>query len=284
MIIKVKQTKATIKNKFEIEINNELKYLAGSPWMDIDLPFGLENVRSDVITDTDGNIRFLTSYDIARNITESLIPMKWLVTGEQKKGIYWICDGENNICGRFYKAKNDVFDAKFVIEYGVYSLKCYDVAAGKTRNIMIYNEGTQIAEMVKPLSSVNNLDEYYIFLLDEYSELAPVISFFAVYFDRKYYANSGEIAVKKKRVSVEYTFDKNNSYYDKKWIANNFDAEAVEAIYSDMKKKRDSNSKSIKKGAKILGLTIGLAWLIILAGTALYYYLNGYFSCGPNMM
>ncbi len=31
MIIKVEQIKSNLKNKFEIKVNNELKYLAGAP-------------------------------------------------------------------------------------------------------------------------------------------------------------------------------------------------------------------------------------------------------------
>ena len=38
MIIKIEQTISNGKNKFEIKVNNELKYLAGTPWMDIELP------------------------------------------------------------------------------------------------------------------------------------------------------------------------------------------------------------------------------------------------------
>ena len=57
-----------------------------------------------------------------------------------------------------------------MIEYKDYVLKCFDVSVGKTRNISIYNEEGQIAEIVKPLSTTNNLDYYYLFLLDKYKD------------------------------------------------------------------------------------------------------------------
>ena len=92
--------------------------------------------------------------------------MKWVFTGEQKSLIFNIFDNANNICGKFYKLKNGFLDTKYVIEYGNYTLKSYDISVGKTRNISIYKDDVQIAEILKPLSVFNNLDCYYLFLLE----------------------------------------------------------------------------------------------------------------------
>ena len=74
----------------------------------------------------------------------------------------------------------------------------------------------QIAEIVKPLSVKDNLDYYYIWLLDEYKELEEMVSFFVVYFDYQCHADNGDVVGYKRELRWSYTYDKNNKYYDKK--------------------------------------------------------------------
>lgn len=273
MIIKVEQTKANLKNKFEIKMNNELKYLAGTPWMNIDMPLNIDRVRSCIITKADESICYATNYDIAENISNAAIPMKWAFTGEQKRAIFNILDSENNICGKFYKLTNGFFDTKYVIEYGNYILKSYDISVGKTRNISIYNENCQIAEIIKPLSVSNNLDYYYIFLLDEYSDLETVLSFFTVFFDYQNYSNSGQVVAYKKEVSIEYTYDKNNKLYDKNWIPNHFNKTDVDLINNQILENRKETANSIKKQAKYIILFVALCWLILFIILGIVYYI-----------
>ena len=98
MIIKVEQTKSNLKNKFEIKVNNELKYLAGTPWMNITMPLNIDNIRHCIISKTDDSICYTTSYDIIENVSNTAVPMKWVFTGQQKSLIFNIFDSENISC------------------------------------------------------------------------------------------------------------------------------------------------------------------------------------------
>ena len=272
MIIKIEQTNANLKNKFEIKVNNELKYLAGTPWMNLNLPLDIENTRRCIMTTIDENICYTTSYNIIENISNTAIPMKWMFTGEQKSNIFNIYDNKNDICGKFYKLTNGFLDTKYVIECNDYSLKSYDISIGKTRNISIYKDELQIAEIVKPLYTVDNLDSYYIFLLDQYSELEKIISFFTIFFDYQNYSNSGQLVYKKKEVKIRYSYNKNNKFYDKDWIIKNFRNEDVNDIYREIEETRKETIKSIKKTTKYILLLIALIWLVILIIFGIIYY------------
>lgn len=262
-----------MKNRFEIKMNNELKYLAGTPWMDISLPLNIENTRRCIITKTDGSICYTTSYDIIENFPNTAIPMKWAFTGEQKSNIFNIHDNANNICGKFYKLTNGLLDTKYVIEYKNYTLKSYDISVGKTRNISIYNEDCQIAEIIKPMRTYNNLDYYYLFLLDQYSDLEVILSFFTVFFDYQNYSSKGEIVGYKEEVSVRYTYSKNNKFYDKDWITNHFNKEEIDKIDNQIFEDRKNTTNSIKKQSKYIILFITLVWLILLIVFGILYYI-----------
>jgi len=273
MIIKVEQTKSNLKNRFEIKVNNELKYLAGTPWMDITLPLNIDNIRHCILTKTDESICYTTSYDIIENVSNTVIPMKWAFTGEQKSLIFNIYDSKGNICGKFYKLINGLLDAKYVIEYQNYTLKSYDISVGKTRNISIYDEKCQIAEIIKPLNTSNNLDYYYLFLLDEYSDLEKILSFFTIFFDYQNYSNTGDIVGNKKEVRIRYTYNRNNEFYDKNWIENNFNKEELDLINNQILEDRKNITNSIKKQAKYIISFIALGWLILFIVFGILYYI-----------
>lgn len=254
-------------------MNNELKYLAGTPWMNIDVPLSIDKIRQCIITKEDESICYVTSYNIMENISNTAIPMKWVFTGEQKSLIFNIFDTENNICGKFYKLTNGFFDTKYVIEYGNYTLKSYDISVGKTRNISIYKDDFQIAEILKPLSVSDNLDCYYLFLLDKYSDLEIILSFFTVFFDYQNYSNNGQVVYNKKEVSISYTYDKNNKFYDKNWIENNFNKEEVDLINNQILENRKNTTNSIKKRAKFIFSFIALGWLLLFIVFGILYYI-----------
>ncbi len=76
MIIKVEQTKSNLKSKFEVKVNNELKYLAGTPWLDINVPLDIDNIMACIITKIDESICYKTCYNVIENISNTAIPMK----------------------------------------------------------------------------------------------------------------------------------------------------------------------------------------------------------------
>ncbi|MBE5813335.1 MAG: hypothetical protein E7314_06790 [Clostridiales bacterium] len=273
MIIKVKQVEFYGKNRFEIKVNDKLKYFAGTPWLNIEAPLEVDNVRRCLITTADEKICYKSSYGVVENISNTAIPMKWAITGEQKSRIFDICDANNNAVGKFYKLKNGFLDTKYIIEYGQHVLTSYDISVGTTRNILIYKDDSQIAEIVKPLAVSNNLDSYYIFLLDEFSDLELILSFCTVLLDYENYFNGGQVLMNKKEVKIRYTYDKTNKFYDKHWIENHFNKEDVLLIYEKIQKDRKENIESIKKYGKFIVSLIVIAWFIVLAVFGVLYYI-----------
>jgi len=264
MIIKVEQVKSNLRNNFEIKVNNEVKYLAGTPWMKIDVPLDVDRRRHMLITDANENICYKTFYSVKENFLSTIIPIKWVFTGEQKSFIYNLVDKENNCCGKFYNLINGMLDTKHVIEYGNYTLKCYTKSIGKTKNILIYKDEHQIAEIVKPLSVSNNLDKYNIFLLDEYSEFETIISFFTIYFDYTQHSNSGEIVGSKNELIVEHTWDKNDKYYDPNWISNHFGKQEVDLMNDEIVEERKKVANNIKMMAIFVSVFFIFGWIALL--------------------
>lgn len=260
MIINVQQTQANLKNKFEILVNHELKYFAGTPWMNLQVPFHAERMRQCVMTKTDESIYYTTSYDLMKNISSTAIPMKWVVTGEQKSLIFDILDEAGQSCAKFYKLTQGLWDSKYVITYADHHLKCYDVSVGSTRHIVIYENDIQVAEIVKPLTVVDNLDVYYVFLLDTHCDLESILAFFTVFFDHLHYANQGQVVAKKKEIQFRYSFDKNRKFYDQTWIANHFATKELE----QMKQQMATFQNHMNIQPKHIILFIVLVWFVLL--------------------
>lgn len=207
MIIKVEQTK---QNNFEIKINNELKYFSRMKKTSIITPYKGEGT----ITNIDGSMCY------------TLLPSKEfsVYSGKIRKK-YCIFNNLSQNCGVFYKLKSGFLKSKYMIEYENYKLSCYSISIGKTQNISIYDGDKQIAEIIK---SVEILENYYIFLIDEYTDLQEILSLFVSYWEYEEMCsgeNNGTMVV-----GVSYTYDRNNKFYDKNWIKNNFNKEDIELI------------------------------------------------------
>jgi len=221
MIIKVEQTK---QNNFEIKINNELKYFSSMKNIS-----GITNYRKGEgkITNIDGSMCY------------TLLPSKdFSVFSGNIRRKYCIFNSLNQNCGVFYKLISGFLNSKHVIEYENYKLSCYSRAVGKTQNISIYDGENQIAEIIK---SIQIAEDYYIFLLDKYINLQTILSLFVSYLefeDRHSQEATG-------KVGVSYTFDRNNKFYNKNWIKDNFNYEDVQLINKQIEQERKSMSNSL---------------------------------------
>ena len=245
MIIKVEQTEH---NKFEIKINNELKYFSSMEKIS-----GITNHRKGEgkITNIDG----IMSY--------TLLPSKdFSVFSGNIRRKYCIFNSLNQNCGVFYKI---VSDLKHIIEYEDYKLSCYSKSIGKTKNISIYDGENQIAEIIK---SVEALENYYIFLLDEYINLQEILSLFVSYweFEEMYSGDTPGV------VGYSYTYDKNNKFYNKNWIENNFNKEEIDLVNNQILENRKNTINNIKKQAKFTISFFIIGWLIVLLILGIVYF------------
>lgn len=250
MIIKVEQTK---QNNFEIKINNDLKYFSSMNKIS-----GVSNYRKGegAITNIDGNMCYtlLPSNDFS------------VFSGKIRKQ-YCIFNSSNQKCGMFYKLISGSLlkSRHIIIEYENYKLNCYNISTGKTQHISIYNGENQIAEIVK---SVQVLENYYIFLLDQYANLQAILSLFVSYFEYEEMYSDDTTGV----VGYSYTYSKNNKFYNKNWIENNFNTENVQLINEQIQKERKDTSNSIKKHSKyIISFIISLSLILLIIFGILYY-------------
>ena len=260
MFINIKQVKSNLKNEFEIHIKSgdgNMMCIASTPWLEMDLPFNLENLRKLYFRDINGNIIYSSKYEYLENTLEEIIPFKYIFTGEQKFCQMSIYDTRNNECGRFYTKVNGITDSKLCILYGNEEFIGYDYAKGSTRYISFYKGDFQVAQLVKTLSVIDNLDEYYLFILDEYDYLKAILSFCTIYIDYCNYRNSGEISKGKYELKREYTYSKNNKYYNPKWISDNFGEEELLKINEKIEEQERKIKKQISKVFKIIGIIWG---------------------------
>ena len=79
MILKVKQTDSSGKNKYEITIDNDLEYTAGTPWLEMGTPLDADNVRKCILVNANNSIIFSTTYNICASFF-SLKNLKYLDT------------------------------------------------------------------------------------------------------------------------------------------------------------------------------------------------------------
>ena len=268
MIAQITQVKSNFENKFEVSCDNKIVYYAEAPWMNVSLPFNAENVRELVFYNDSKEVMFSTDYKIINNVIEEAIPYKYLITGEQNVAKYEIV-GKDQIQGSFFVQKKGWLDRKFCIEYENEFFTGYFVDKGEKNVVSIFDGDIQIAQITKPLATSNNLDIYYLHLLDEYSYLFPILSFFTVYYDHRNYNNSGQISNGSAKISWTYSYDKNSEKHDKSWISEQFSQEISDELDAEIKKHRASSMKKIKKMAKLIGMIFLICYSII--GIVLFF-------------
>ncbi|MBQ7352224.1 MAG: hypothetical protein IJW59_05155 [Clostridia bacterium] len=262
MILKIRQVATSGKNKYEITSDNILEYIAGSPWLETQTPSNDNIIRWCILRDTYESVIFSSAYNIEENALDITKFLKWISTGKQKTNIYRIYDKDKNEVGQFYRLHDDILDTKFIIDYNNSQFICYDKSVGTTRHLMIYQDELQIAEIVKPLTGLNNNDYYYIYLLDEYKQFKDILSFFVIFFDyyNQYSTHNG---LKHASIEWSYSWDKNDKFYNKHWITQHFKKEDINEINQEISALRQSAMKTIKKTAKFTFTFCGILILLV---------------------
>ena len=86
--------------------------------------------------------------------------------------------------------QNGMFERKFCIEHMGKVYGGYSIDKRKKNIVSIYDEDTQIAQITKPLTVIENLDIYFLHIKEDFASLIPVLSFFTVYYDYRKYNNA----------------------------------------------------------------------------------------------
>lgn len=243
MKIVVKQKKANFNNEFEVFVNNNKEYFATTPVLNMQgsiLKF--DKMLPIKINDINGNTILESSYSVVDNLKEEIIPLKYIVTKEQKFDQFSFKDSNNNIkCSMFF-SQQAFFKGDYVLCQDGKFFVAYSKSTGYYNNIAIYDGDVQIGEIVKLNVIRDGLDEYTIFLKDEYSSFVECFISFTLYIDRTCF-NYGFMK------NVDYinyskTFSENDNKFNPNWIKENFDATE---FYNECEKNISDAKQRVKK-------------------------------------
>ena len=145
-------------------------------------------------------------------------------------------------------------DEKYCLEANGRELFGYAISKGKFAAVSIYDGQDQIAQITKPLAAVNNLDFYYLHIIEGYENLLPLLTFFTIYYDYREYSNKGQAAAKSASISYSWTWSKNNRFYQSDWIARRFGQAEAERLKRETGLQRQAAGTEVKRMAKIVGL------------------------------
>lgn len=263
MIVQINQVNSFGNNEFQIIKDGQLLYKAQSSWM----PMMVDYANKLTMTDCAGNKVFETNYNVLENVGETIIPMKYLITGSQKFHQFRIMDHNDMFVGAFYREVNGLMDGKYYLQYQSQAMVVYRAALGSIEALSFYENDVQVGQMTKALSTVNNLDCYTLHFLPGYEQWLPILSFFTVYHDYIAHNNSGKIMVGYTK-SIHYTYSKNQDKYNPNFILDNFGAEEHERIHG-------KGENSIQPKPMVGPLTLKQFWIIFGVGWGVALLLAG---------
>ena len=266
MIIDVNQTTADMKNDFEILYNGARKYTATLPFITVSGAFNLDNLKKIKVFDIENNLKFISEYNYIENQIEEVIPLKYLATKSQKFcQIKFINNTDGSEIYIFF-AMEAVWDGKFIIKLNDKIYKGYSIEDGYIRHVCIYDDETQIAELLKPNVLIDGKDTYRTYLKDEYANLSDAIVMLSLYLDRTEYSSS---YIKNKSISYEkkFSYSKANTYYNPNWIKENFECtdyfNQIDGLVNEVKQKIKNTAKSIFLAFGIVMALVIIAVLIL---------------------
>ena len=250
MILEINQISANGKNLFEIIEGGQLLYQAHSPW----LPMITDAARKITMSDPAGQKVFETNYSFLENMSEAIVPFKYLLTGAQKFNQYSVVDADGKTIGAFYSELNGLIDKKLYLQRENRAIVGYRRSVGNKEVVSFYQNERQVGQLTRSNSTVNNQDRYLPHFLPGYESWLPILAFFTVYYDFMYHNNSGKVMIGYSTKYV-YTYDKNNKKYDKNFIRNNFGQAEDDRI-------NGKGSNSMKAKASVGNLTMKQFWTI----------------------
>ncbi len=213
MVINVRQTHGNFTQQFEVYYNKEYKFSAKLGSFSKYQPITMANEIK--------GIQFTASYEASS--IRSHIPFGYLFGGAVEKNIYNCQKNGKQLC-RFSKLAISYGKQHYVISLGkTTSLQAYFLGLGGSF-ICIYDNDTQIAIIECSERTTDNCDNYLIYLLEEYSEYADMLSLFTVYFDNLNNTSRGSAHIGEKTTYTYTPFSPYKNKYDPDWVKNNREA------------------------------------------------------------
>ena len=273
MLITIRQTQANGKNLFQVEREGTVLYRARTPWVDIQTPFQVENLRELTFTDADGNEVFHTAYNLVENAVHTATEYKFIFGATSKLGEYQVVGGDGTAYGSFCTQIDAPFTTQMTIDCGERAYACYARALGKIYVISVFDGARQIAQITKPLDVWDRLDIFYLHLDDGYGDLLPILSFFTIYVDAQKFNRPGQITVDAVEKNWSYSFDRNNERYDPDWIRRTFgqgEADRLNHLLETHPEKAPKDPVQAKRNRRlIIGIVVAVVLVLIVCAAAL---------------
>ena len=136
---------------------------------------------------------------------------------------------------------------------------------GRMEYAPIFLDNRQIGQMNKDNFVEDNKDWYRLYLLDEFEDLAPVLSIFVIYYDSWNHLHPGEYRKGTSQVAYQYRYSKFKKLYDPNWLPAHFTVGDDSQMLAEISKRRRRNVK-LALGT-ILGIgvlsaaIIGIMWV-----------------------
>ncbi len=210
MIIKIQQTSAYLKPTYSINGDN-ISFQGDGGTFIPEQPIRIYNNEKEII----GNHRI--------GKLDNYLPLRHLF-GKGKFTRTFELQENNNPIGSITFSDHGYAKYYYIITLvNGDELICYTRSKGSFSYVSIYKGDIQIALLETCLNVYNYIYSHKLYLRDEYSEYAEVLSFFGVYYSRYNYAKRAEYKIGVTTVKAkEYTFSKYNKKYDENWRAKYF--------------------------------------------------------------
>lgn len=278
MLITIRQTQANGKNLFQVEREGTVLYRARTPWMDIQTPFQVENLRELTFTDADGNEVFHTVYNLVENAIHTATEYKFIFGATSKLGEYQVVGGDGTAYGSFCTQIDAPFTTQMTIDCGERAYDCYARALGKIYVISVFEGARQIAQITKPLDVWDQLDIFYLHLDDGYGDLLPILSFFTIYVDAQKFNRPGQITVDAVEKNWSYSFDQNNDRYDPDWVRRTFGqgaADHLDYLLHKHPERPPADPEQARKHRRlVIGIVAAVAVIVLIAVAAMAWLLR----------
>lgn len=194
MIIELKQTRSTLGADFVFSSNNNPELFTAQIRLSIGSP----------------DIRLLLNNELVYSLSGNGIPIDFKGAFQRERTLFNIKSPSGEICGNLSSkvVKKFLAGYRYVqINFKSELYNCYEVGMGKEgKFICIYIGDQQIAMIEKPTVVYDNKDYYKIYIKD--SKYIDIVCLFAVYYDHASARNYNEVVIKSKKVSYEYTINK----------------------------------------------------------------------------
>jgi hypothetical protein len=241
MVIEVRQTKANIKQEFEIYYNGRLQYSGKQST--------LSALLSIYLYKLDGSIQFQSKSRKGNVLYSKLmwgLPIVaalyiWIAFDSFMLKIpttillFFLfdlipivskaCDilnGTTEVTAYFCHIKKGLLTGYYSIKRIDRNYHLYLMDRSHFQYISVYLGDKQIAQINKNLHTVNNRDNYTLYLLDEEIAMADLLTMFILYFDNCEYASRGDISIGTQK-NWSWSFSRTNRFYNNAWLSANFD-------------------------------------------------------------